>query len=54
LSNGELGMLWMQNRIIHGLWMMDLDVTTCKLHWNLELGGWDLKGGVVDRLQFGG
>jgi len=34
--------------------MIDLDAATCKLHWKLELGGWDLKGGVVDRLQLGG
>jgi hypothetical protein len=54
LSNVELGMLWVQSTINHGLWMMDLDATYGKLQWKLKLGNRDLKGGVVDRLELGG
>jgi hypothetical protein len=31
LSNVELGMLWVQSIINHGLWMVDLDATSGKL-----------------------
>ncbi len=54
LSNVELGMLWVQSIINHGLWMMHLDATFRKLQWKLKLGNRDLKGGVVDRLELGG